>query len=553
MKKAFKQLTTALLVCATLTASAFALAPNTVTDTASIGGSSAALVYMTMGNGRTGEITLAQDSVSSAQSADAHLAAKRADGNKTIVAAVNGGYFDAYSGANTTFATVIQGGRVVNGGGNKPTLGFTSDGTPLIDRVKITTAVKFREGQPVTTWSVNNFYDDANSVSLFTTALGGSTTIPSTAKMVYLKDGVVSDIRAGSTLTVPSGTQVLTINAGQWAALESYSAAPRVGNTAEIITSYAPSKGNADTWSTVVNAVGAGPILLLDGKDVTAQNGDFADPKQSVTVSSARSFAAIMKDGRLVLGAASATMKEITAYLQSVGAVDAMALDGGASSMLYATDAGYLRAAGRQLSNVLQIVDYTGGSVPQIPRPTVKVQAPSAWAADTVSAAIASSLVPQPLQSNYQQNITREEFCSLIIPLLKSRMGNDKYVSTVYSTGVTYDQARARYTDTFSNDVIACTQLALVSGKSAGKFDPNANLTRQEAAKILAATAQVGGIAQNGNGPTFADAGSIAPWATDSVGYVCGAGIMNGGDGNRFNPTGYFTREQAISTIYRMK
>lgn len=548
----WKTLALSAAFCLSLASPTRALAPNTVTDTASIGGSNAHLVYMTMGNGRTGEITLANNTVAGAQSADTHLSAKRADGNKSIVAAVNGGYFDAYSGAGTTYATVIQQGVVVNGGGNKPTLGFTETGKPLIDRVAIETVITFRGSQEVTAWAVNSFFHDTNSVSLFTTALGHAIDIPAATKMVYIKDGLITDIRAGGSLTVPAGTQVLTINPGQWATLESYSAAPRVGNTATIATQYTPSKGNVEEWQTVVNAVGAGPILLLNGKDVTDQNSDFTDPKQSVSAASARSFAAVMQDGRLVLGAATATMKQIASYLQSVGAVDAMALDGGASSMLYVTDLGYVRSAGRQLSNVLHIVDYSSGTVPKRIQPTVTKFAPSAWAADTVNAAISQNLVPAALQSSYQQNITREEFCSLIIPLLKARLGEEQYISTVYLTGVTYNEAKARYTDTYSNDVIACTQLGIVSGTEAGKFDPNANLTRQQAAKILASTAKILNITSTGAQSSFADRGHIAAWAQESVDFVCGAGIMNGTD-TGFQPNGYFTREQAIATIYRMK
>lgn len=48
---------------------------------------------------------------------------------------------------------------------------------------------------------------------------------------------------------------------------------------------------------------------------------------------------------------------------------------------------------------------------------------PSSWAVTEVNAAITANLVPQYLQSNYTQPITRAEFCALVVVLFEKVRG----------------------------------------------------------------------------------------------------------------------------------
>lgn len=51
---------------------------------------------------------------------------------------------------------------------------------------------------------------------------------------------------------------------------------------------------------------------------------------------------------------------------------------------------------------------------------------------------------------------------------------------------------------------------------------------------------------------SFADMGSVSPWASKEVGAVQAAGIMKGVADNRFDPKGTYTYEQSIVTMLRM-
>lgn len=511
------------------------------------------MVYLEMGAGRTGEVTLANNRLFQTQSASSHVSAKASEGGKNVVASINGGYFDAYSGGATVYATVIQGGEVVNGGGEKPTLVFRADGTPLIDRVKIETKIAFRgeDSATVTAYAVNAY--DANNAwasYLLTPVYGRAVNVASGARIITMQDSVVTNIQVGG--TVPKlnwGTTVLVINQSAWNNLATYTLEPQVGNDAVRKTVYTPQHDSASEWTDIVNGVGAGPLLLKDGVDVCNQNSDFTDPKQSPDYVSSRSFAAIMGDGRLVLGSASsASMRNIAQYLKGLGAVDAMALDGGASTFL-SIGGSTVHSAGRNLTNVLHIVDYSSGTLPKGIQPR-DFDTPSSWAAQTVVDAANAGIVPETLQTGYQKNITRKEFCQIIDALLHKKLAD--YDKELYLTGISYNDARAALTDTWDASVLACYRFGIINGVGNNKFSPNESLTREQAAKILMGAANKINLPGSEANTSWADASQISSWAHEGINFVVGAGIMNGTGENKFDPQGLFTREQAIATAYRM-
>ena len=170
---------------------------------------------------------------------------------------------------------------------------------------------------------------------------------------------------------------------------------------------------------------------------------------------------------------------------------------------------------------------------------------PSAWAQDDVWAAICGKLVPNDLQGTYTANITREEFCRLMVTLVEKK------------TGKALPAPAAPFTDTQSPAVAAAYKAGIVKGASVTNFDPSGSITRQEAAVMLSRTAGLLGLAA-GTGETFADGGSIASWAADGVAFTSGltdstgARVMGGtGDGN-FSPAALYSREQAILTTLRL-
>ena len=157
---------------------------------------------------------------------------------------------------------------------------------------------------------------------------------------------------------------------------------------------------------------------------------------------------------------------------------------------------------------------------------------PSEWAVEQVNAAIEKNFVPQNLQSDYSQAITRAEFCAIVVALYENVRG-------AIAGHVTF-------VDTDDINVQKAAYIGLVNGVGNNRFEPNAVITREQAMIILS---RLAAALDNPN-----------PFLTyDSVWRVQTHNIMHGAVNNRFvarnytyGPQRHFTREQAIVSILRL-
>lgn len=173
---------------------------------------------------------------------------------------------------------------------------------------------------------------------------------------------------------------------------------------------------------------------------------------------------------------------------------------------------------------------------------------PSAWAQKSVDAARAAGLVPSQVDSAFDTPITREDFCSLAAAVY--RAWDRENVLQTASTG------KVSFTDTDNADVLLCASAGVVNGVGNGKFAPDKNITRQEAASMLH---RLGALNKNVKNDVndrlphvFADGGKIRSWARSDINWVYRQGIMNGTGSNHFTPDGAYTREQSIATTLRL-
>jgi hypothetical protein len=163
---------------------------------------------------------------------------------------------------------------------------------------------------------------------------------------------------------------------------------------------------------------------------------------------------------------------------------------------------------------------------------------PSAWAREQVNAAIEAHLVPQNLQSNYTQPITRAEFAALVVALYENQRG------TI--------MGRVHFIDTIDVNVLKAAYIGVVLGVGDNRFAPHDTLTREQAAVMLARLADALGSPLPRQPATFVDNDAISSWAIESVGQAQASGIMGGIGNNLFSPEGAYTREQSIVTIMRL-
>ena len=262
--------------------------------------------------------------------------------------AINGTFFNAYStdGFYEPSGTIIQQGQVQYIGTVGTTLGITAAGKLLMDPLTIKI-----EGGVNGSWQwPHNWYayginrrPGQNGAYLYTRAWGESLGM-SRGVAVAVKDGVVSKVVKDSDIAIPAEGFVLNFTGSEIAQLGDRF---HVGDTVEYRLNFSQT-----SFAGAVSALGVGPRLVKDGQSVYDPVSEgFSSPK-ILENSAARSAVGFQSDGTIFLVTATATVKQLSVIMKSLGCQQAMNLDGGASSGLYAQGR-LLTRPGRYLSNIL--------------------------------------------------------------------------------------------------------------------------------------------------------------------------------------------------------
>lgn len=167
---------------------------------------------------------------------------------------------------------------------------------------------------------------------------------------------------------------------------------------------------------------------------------------------------------------------------------------------------------------------------------------PSDWAVDEINGAIEEGLVTDSVRADYQANITREQFCEVVMLAYESISGKKVAESDV------------KFTDTDNSSVKKAAEMGIVKGHSEEIFAPEELITREQIAAMLVrmidATADDVDV-NTYNQITFADEKDISDWAKPSVNFAFDQGLITGVGENMILPQQNTTCEQAIVLAYR--
>ena len=268
------------------------------------------------------------------------------------VAAINGSYF-APSG-EVIGLMKINGDMVSTPALGRTAFGILPDQSVLIDQVEYKGNGELPGGTKVEINGVNRQRGD-NELILYNGYYDSTTGTNGFGTEYTIREGKVLSVTTGNTAIVP-GTTVLSAHGEAKKKL----AALKVGDEIKITHSL------GEKWDKTVHALGAGPMLVKEGSVfLTTKIEDFGSdvaggraPRTALGVTGEGKILLVVVDGRQS-DSAGMTLLELALLMQDLGAVDAMNLDGGGSSVMVIHDKVVNKPSGggeRKVGNALAVV-----------------------------------------------------------------------------------------------------------------------------------------------------------------------------------------------------
>ncbi len=161
------------------------------------------------------------------------------------------------------------------------------------------------------------------------------------------------------------------------------------------------------------------------------------------------------------------------------------------------------------------------------------------WASESVGALYKRGIISGKSTKAFDPSgfVTREEFAKMAVLAFVGRPdGTQNPFSDVSGWSVPY--------------VASAFAEGIIQGISETTFNPTGNITREQAATIIARAMENAGFKFEKEPETFDDDESISEWAKESIGVLAGEEIINGREDDLFCPGENMTRAEAAKLIY---
>ncbi len=189
----------------------------------------------------------------------------------------------------------------------------------------------------------------------------------------------------------------------------------------------------------------------------------------------------------------------------------------------------------------------------------------SEWAKNSIISGNMYNIIPEEINNNYSNKITRAEFCKLALQTFfaisysenNSSLSQNEIIKKYMDENNI--QTASPFTDANDLSITLATNLGIVSGKGNRTFAPNDTITRQEAAVMLTnLLSKAIGYNIPEKTTNFVDEQYFAEWSKHSINKIANLSgndnvpIMSGTGNNKFSPWFSYSREQAITTMVRI-
>lgn len=271
-------------------------------------------------------------------------------------------------------------------------------------------------------------------------------------------------------------------------------------------------------------------IFFLDDveiKDITAEYtealklcSEAETKKSSEAVKSARESAAKLPD-----------CPRKTALISRIDAVKV------GSSSSSGTSGGGGSKGGSSMGFSSSIVKETSGS----DKSTSFTDISGHWAYDDIRYLSEKSIINGKSKELFcpEDCVTRAEFAALLVRTANLQASSDMSFDDVYSN------------EWYAQSVSAAAGSGIIFG-SGGKFRPNDNISREEAAVMLMRACKANGIDMPQGSASFADSSEISSWAADDINAASALGIIRGMSNGSFMPKKTLTRAESAAVIKRL-
>lgn len=289
---------------------------------------------------------------------------------KKPFAAINGNFFEAYGKIKDPAGHVFINGKLIYGQSGMTSVGITYDkkiifgkpatfvtgGTEGMDK-----NIRNSDGSWTyykwTAYEVNTRSQSKNNVIMYTPERGESVEITKDGYIAIINDNIVSDrfhAKSLTTVKIPKNGYVVYFGEEEADTLHGYDAL-QLGRKVHYKYTLFKTPNETFPWEKMQWAISGGPDLVIDGEVALATKSKAFSGERFTTMSTSRMALGLTKDGRLLLvSVSSATIEESKEIMKSIGAFQAINLDGGGSTAMY-YDGKLIIKPGRELTTMLYI------------------------------------------------------------------------------------------------------------------------------------------------------------------------------------------------------
>lgn len=266
----------------------------------------------------------------------------------SLLREANGADAPVYAGVNADFFSLatgvpvsahVEGGRLVVGPGPRPVIAFDAAGVPVIGTLSTTGFVVLGTADTLRLAGWNR--PAPRGLALYDRAWGSVSDTGSARIEVALAGPAPWRVQGVDTLaaghTIPDGGLLLVAGAGLPAEMRRALLGLRPGDAVEVGVSLVPPGAR--------EVVGGWPAIVRDGAittDADSAGATFAPVRHPRTAiglrDGGRTLLIVVVDGRQPPYSAGMTLRELAGLFVSLGATDALNLDGGGSSALVTAD-----------------------------------------------------------------------------------------------------------------------------------------------------------------------------------------------------------------------